>query len=965
MHPDNCWMFWRSYCVLHSYQYRKPDAGSLAMKIFSTLIVLLFLMASMPALGQTTAEQVQLGNVQTGTSCTSNHQISPCFVPYGTSNPMPTTGGGSSSGLSIGTTTISGGTNTFIEYNNNGVLGEYGVTGTGTTAVLSTSPTFTTGITTPLVIGGAGGASTLTLEGNSTGIPVVVSTTGLSVNTVPVYGLPNWQKAFQNVARNNGNAIICTVGDSTTWGYLSTGTVSTSWPTQFSNVATSDYGLRSNWNSFMGDGGNTGVSNAYYSNGDSRITFGSGWSADTAKVSLGYNTFKASSTTSNFSFLPTTSVDTFVIFYVIDASQGILAANIDGGANTTQSTSGSAGVGTLTMTAGSVGSHTLNLNWSSGGQVNVIGAYAYNSTISQINVVNAGSGAETSTQAATQTNAYSPGNSGIYSAIGCNLTAIKLGINDVDSGVSAATYKANIQTIITAAKTAGSDVILVSPIPSNPSNNVGNISNAAQATYYYNLNALAQTNNVPIVDDFQSWESYAFALPLNLYADTFVHPNQSGHFENARSFAQAALGRPTQSKNEFTQTAALGGLSLGGATLPGIIVNPNQHVGIGTASPDNTMTINMGGATSGNALHFYNTDANSGGNIQTTFGDFAMESNVLYNGSGYVAEKTGASSLFLLNGASTSFAGSWSVWTAPSVSAGSAPSFTERMYIANTGAVVINNGTTQLNSAQLSVHGIIDTDNNLISTGSLGIGSTSPLTTVDVLTSTASATVGVLNIVDTGDDGGFNDAFNVMYPNLGTTHSVFWGWGRAPTTNNSATLSFNSIGAGLGGNTASLGLFGQPFGLNVSSGSVGIGTQTALSTLDVNGNTAIGSGYVVTAPPTNGLIVQGNVGLGTSAIVSGSGTTINGHIGYAPTNIPTVTTCGSGTLVAGSTDNKGQITGITAATACTITFSSVLPAAPACSFSTSTGIAAGGIPSTSGVTSAMALFTGTLGYMCQ
>lgn len=52
-------------------------------------------------------------------------------------------GGVSASGLTIGTTTITSGTNTRILYNNAGVVGEYLVTGTGTTAVLSTSPTFT------------------------------------------------------------------------------------------------------------------------------------------------------------------------------------------------------------------------------------------------------------------------------------------------------------------------------------------------------------------------------------------------------------------------------------------------------------------------------------------------------------------------------------------------------------------------------------------------------------------------------------------------------------------------------------------------------------------------------------------------------------------------------------------------------------------------------------------------------
>lgn len=67
-------------------------------------------------------------------------------------------GGISASGLTVGTTTITGGTNTKVLYNNNGVVGEYTVTGSGS-AVLSTSPVLTTpslGVATgtSLIVGG-------------------------------------------------------------------------------------------------------------------------------------------------------------------------------------------------------------------------------------------------------------------------------------------------------------------------------------------------------------------------------------------------------------------------------------------------------------------------------------------------------------------------------------------------------------------------------------------------------------------------------------------------------------------------------------------------------------------------------------------------------------------------------------------------------------------------------------------
>ena len=69
--------------------------------------------------------------------------------------------------LDIGSTAITGGTTGRVLYDNAGVLGEYTVTGTAGSVVLSTSPTFTTSIIDPLVIGGTAASSTLTLQSTS------------------------------------------------------------------------------------------------------------------------------------------------------------------------------------------------------------------------------------------------------------------------------------------------------------------------------------------------------------------------------------------------------------------------------------------------------------------------------------------------------------------------------------------------------------------------------------------------------------------------------------------------------------------------------------------------------------------------------------------------------------------------------------------------------------------------------
>jgi len=107
--------------------------------------------------------------------------------------------GGISAGgsLTVGTTSITGGTNTRVIYNNNGIVGEYAIsgsgsvlmtstigstvqgysasttllgnstTGSGSNIVLGTTPTFTTSIITPLVYGSSSVSGNFSLESTS------------------------------------------------------------------------------------------------------------------------------------------------------------------------------------------------------------------------------------------------------------------------------------------------------------------------------------------------------------------------------------------------------------------------------------------------------------------------------------------------------------------------------------------------------------------------------------------------------------------------------------------------------------------------------------------------------------------------------------------------------------------------------------------------------------------------------
>lgn len=118
-------------------------------------------------------------------------------------------------GLTTGTTSITSGTNTKVLYNNSGVLGEYTISGSGNVA-MTTSPTFSTDITTPLIIGGTGTTSTLTFR----------TTSGV--------GTTNADMIFQ--VGNNGATEAMRI---TNGGFVGIGTTPT---TKFSVVQTDGFG---------------------------------------------------------------------------------------------------------------------------------------------------------------------------------------------------------------------------------------------------------------------------------------------------------------------------------------------------------------------------------------------------------------------------------------------------------------------------------------------------------------------------------------------------------------------------------------------------------------------------------------------------------------------------------------------------------------------------------------------------
>lgn len=122
--------------------------------------------------------------------------------------------------LTIGTTTITSGTNTRILYNNSGVLGEYTLTGTGTVVVMATSPTFTTGLTTPQVLATANDSGALGASGTAFADLFLASG-----------GVINWAAGNTTITQSAGllttNVPVTITGVATADGFAPTATTAT------------------------------------------------------------------------------------------------------------------------------------------------------------------------------------------------------------------------------------------------------------------------------------------------------------------------------------------------------------------------------------------------------------------------------------------------------------------------------------------------------------------------------------------------------------------------------------------------------------------------------------------------------------------------------------------------------------------------------------------------------------------
>lgn len=334
--------------------------------------------------------------------------------------------------------------------------------------------------------------------------------------------LQNWRQARGNVVQAYGEARILCIGDSNTAGgsvEVGVSRRANAYPTALARILDRHYGATSA--GFIGSAGQ----GAAYPTYDPRITLAAGWSPVGGEVSLGGEVFLNTTTTGAMTFTPGIEWDTAEIT-LVGIEAGAVDVGIGGGTTALSNTVGAVSV--ETYNAGSVGPHTLNIARASGG-ARVGGIVCRNSQTKAVTVINAGRGGWRSSDIIDATNFYSPGS--VLPAVQADLVIIEIGLNDMNVGVTPATFEANLQAIVDLCP-AGADVVIMSSVTPDDTGEA-----YPWTDYLAAMRAVAAANGLPMIDMTQALGDRT-SVTANGWNVDALHPTRAGLAEKAHVLAK-------------------------------------------------------------------------------------------------------------------------------------------------------------------------------------------------------------------------------------------------------------------------------------------------------------------------------------------------------------------------------------------------------------------------------------------
>lgn len=324
-----------------------------------------------------------------------------------------------------------------------------------------------------------------------------------------------WANAFAAQQAGAGQAHVACFGDSVTQGYYSTAPY---YANGWSAVARASLASRT------GQSAGSGwipMKEEWEIANDDRLTAAGTWVNAVTGPSFFRNYYYMDSAGDTFTFGPV-SCSSFRVMYLQVSGGGSFTAKVDGSLVSTISCNGATAVVVATVSVGAPGSHTLLLEWQSG-QAFPIAVEAISNSTAGVKVSTiARSGAECSVLVGAATGL---GSRFCVQAMGqTSLGIVCFGLNEAANGITTASFKANMTTLITDLKsTMGASVLIVAAPPPNPTL----ISALTWSSFRSAMQELSSSLQTGFLDMADYWTSYAVSGAA-YYFDN-VHPNNAGH----------------------------------------------------------------------------------------------------------------------------------------------------------------------------------------------------------------------------------------------------------------------------------------------------------------------------------------------------------------------------------------------------------------------------------------------------
>jgi lysophospholipase L1-like esterase len=355
-----------------------------------------------------------------------------------------------------------------------------------------------------------------------------------------------WRVSRGSVASNSGTKRVLLIGDSITYGIDAEGSGSPntlnrsgSYGRYLADILTAN-DLPATWGNFLGAGGLTTTGNVTTS--DPRLAFGTGWIVYTpgAVGCAGGEPFRCDNpNTGSLGFTPTTAFDSIVVQYIAGTGNGTFTVKVDAGSVlATVNSNATPGVVTTARIATPLATGTVNIQRNgTGASIFICGVSCYDSTKSELQVLNAGIPSGTAGTAVTTGNSYSATNGRLqsFTSWDADLSIIMLGVNDIFTGVPLATYITQMQTIITNQLATGDVLLMIWPPTAD-----SNVSVASQLPFRQAIADLATANGLACVDIPARWGSYEAGQSAGFYASV-THPNKTGYSDIARAVSGVLL----------------------------------------------------------------------------------------------------------------------------------------------------------------------------------------------------------------------------------------------------------------------------------------------------------------------------------------------------------------------------------------------------------------------------------------